>query len=560
MKRILLISFLLIGSKIFGQSLDIDALEVNAFKPKLNGGINLSSNYNSNLNTSNRLNYFLSGNINLSINQFSLPVSFNYSDRKFNYSQAYNFNQLSFNPTFKWASAQIGTSYLNFSPTTLNGHQFFGVGAELKPNNWDIKIMAGRLLKATSLDSLTGPTFNRMGYGAKIRHNFSEKLSLGTTVFYASDKASSLPEENWTFNDQSISPEENLVIGFDMTARPINYVELNLEYTNSIINQPAQDSLVPLKLNSLAGIFIKENSTAVSYNAFKSNINYNIMGSGTIVGFGYERIDPGYKTMGGYYFLNDLENITANLSTSLWQNILSIQAQLGFQKDDIEKQKATGQNRFVASANMNIRPNQNLGINLTYTNFKSYMFVRDAYQEITRVPGQPIDSLNFSQISRNIGLGISQTLKNREDLKSAINLNANFLLAEGRNGSIIREETKSNILNASAAYSLNFPKSEFGISAGANLNQNKYEGGNIKGYGPTVSLQKLFFNKKVQTSLSSSVLYTKTTENSFKVYNFLLSANYQPLKKHNLNLNAGIIGNELSENYQNANLGYSISF
>jgi hypothetical protein len=48
-----------------------------------------------------------------------------------------------------------------------------------------------------------------------------------------------------------------------------------------------------------------------SYSAYNGGVNLKLKKG--MVGVKYERIDPGYKTLGAYYFNNDLENITLNV-------------------------------------------------------------------------------------------------------------------------------------------------------------------------------------------------------------------------------------------------------
>lgn len=63
---------------------------------------------------------------------------------------------------------------------------------------------------------------------------------------------------------------------------------------------------------------------------------------------------------------------------------------------------------------------------------QSFMFVRDAYQEITQVPGQPIDSLDYSQISQNFSTGINQNFEGSESYKSSLSFNINYAKAQGK--------------------------------------------------------------------------------------------------------------------------------
>src|SRR5690606_9843526 len=96
--------------------------------------------------------------------------------------------------------------------------------------------------------------------------------------------------------------------------------------------------------------FVKWNQSTVVYNAIKANATYSF--SFMSIGAGYERIDPEYRTLGAYYFNNDLENITLNASTALFKKKVTISANGGLQRDDLEKTKASSMKRTVGSVNV----------------------------------------------------------------------------------------------------------------------------------------------------------------------------------------------------------------
>ncbi|MDP5138836.1 MAG: hypothetical protein NWP83_00015, partial [Spirosomaceae bacterium] len=152
-----------------------------------------------------------------------------------------------------------------------------------------------------------------MGYGAKVEYS-PGKYTAGLTVFQSRDFASSVPVEN-RISPQSgtITPENNVVIGLNFGTTVFHALQFNVEYSNSVLTKDQDPTYERLKVRTLAGIFAQTNATSESYNAFKTNLNYNIAASKTLIGVGYERVDPNYQTHGGYYFVNDLINYTANL-------------------------------------------------------------------------------------------------------------------------------------------------------------------------------------------------------------------------------------------------------
>jgi hypothetical protein len=106
----------ILTSSLYSQSIDFGNLKT-AKKLTVTGGLNLNNLYNSYMPVAtNKYSYFLNGTINFNImGLIDVPLSLNYSNRKFNYSQPFSFNQFSINPRYKWASAHVGTTSMNFS-------------------------------------------------------------------------------------------------------------------------------------------------------------------------------------------------------------------------------------------------------------------------------------------------------------------------------------------------------------------------------------------------------------------------------------------------------------
>ena len=68
-----------------------------------------------------------------------------------------------------------------FSPYTMNGHIFLGAGVEVRPKGrWSVSALYGRFKKGIQLDSINTdifPSYQRMGYGTKVRYNFKSRKS-----------------------------------------------------------------------------------------------------------------------------------------------------------------------------------------------------------------------------------------------------------------------------------------------------------------------------------------------------------------------------------------------
>lgn len=97
--------------------------------------------------------FMIQGNVNFKIfNLINLPFSFNFTNSGFTYAYPNMPNRFSLHPSYKWAAAHIGDISMTYSPYTLSGHQFTGIGADLTPGKWRASVMFGRLQRAVEYD------------------------------------------------------------------------------------------------------------------------------------------------------------------------------------------------------------------------------------------------------------------------------------------------------------------------------------------------------------------------------------------------------------------------
>ena len=544
---------MLTGLSVYGQNFSID--KISGARPlKLSGGLNLSGVFTHGLpNTIQSFNYFLSGNLNFNLyNAVNIPVFVNYSDRKISLSQGYSFNQVGLRPSYKWITAHIGTSAMTFSPYTLNGHQFTGGGLELTPNRWRIQVMGGRLLKGQYEDTLvTGPTFKRMGYGYRIEYK-PDNFTIGTTLFKAYDVPGSVPEAYRKYHSNMINPHENFILGFHAGATLFSRLQVYADYANSIITRDstAQEG----RFSSLAGIVYKPKVAAESNHAFKARLNYNIPSTQTIVGLGYERIDPNYTTLGGYYFNNDLVNYTLNFSQRFAQGNYSLGGSFGFQKDDLKNTKANGQTRFVANLNAAGKISETLDMSLMFSNFRSYKFLNDTYAQINRIPGEIVDTLNYSMVSTTASYSMVQKLRQTEDRESSVNMNTTYMISQ--NGYTVEKPEQTHIVNSTLGYTFNFTEKKTALGLSVNYFRNAIPANLMTGVGPLLSLQKAFSD---QFTLSAGLSAFKTDGTSSSVtYNSRLNGAWRINSHHRFNFNGAWVKTGMS--YWNGNISYNYTF
>ncbi len=537
---------------IHAQNIDLENMGKN-LKDKLKkkpfsitGGINASSIFYTGNAGSGRdpFSYFINGNVNVSIYGINVPLSFALTNRglSYNYSLPRVPNRLSIHPKYKWITGHIGDVSMNFSPYTLQGLLFTGAGVELAPRGrWKYGAMAGRLQKAVEYrpgNGQTLATYKRMGYGVKIDYENGAYKS-GFSIFRAMDLINSLDIKP---DSLQIYPQENTAVSVSQSLPLIKNLVFTGEYGVSALTSDrrapkyADSNNVDWLVRTLGG----RTSTNI-FKAFKTQINYTVGSS--MVGVGYERIDPGYQTLGAYYFANDLENITANFAQSLFKGKINFSGNIGLQKDDLDKKKTGGSRRTVMAINLTYAASKRFTATLVYTNFQTFTNVKPQFQYINQLtPFDNLDTLNFRQLSQNANLNINYVVSNDKNRPKNLNLNFSFQDSYDMQGGVISKANASQFYNFAGSYNVsNIPKS-MNISGALNVTYNTIGRNDMLTLGPTIAMSKQFRNKTIRTN--AAISYNTTLANEItpgqQVVSVRVNVGYVYKKKHNVNL--GLVG------------------
>jgi hypothetical protein len=394
--RVLIILFLLFLSfACFSQNLE----SIGKASPlKISGGFNATGiGYAASGLTARRdpFNYFLTGNLNFEIYGMSVPLTFSYSNQNASFRQP--FNQFSIAPSFKWAKAYLGYHNLTYSSYSLVGHIFSGAAIELTPNKFRFSAMYGRLNQAVEEDTIrnTLPAFRRMGFAVKAGYGDNQN-SIDIVLFRAQDEINSL--QTVPVKSQ-ILPAENLVLSMLGRKKLGQHFSFIGEVATSAITRDTRVEKIELEkpnaFSYVGGLFTPRASSEY-YNALKSSLAYT--GNLINIQLNYERVDPGYQSLGAYFFNNDIENITVSTSVRLLKNKLDLSANVGTQRNNLNETKVSGTNRTIAAFNFNYNPNQKWNANGSYSNFTTFTRVRPRFDPFFK---NDLDSLNFYQINQN---------------------------------------------------------------------------------------------------------------------------------------------------------------
>lgn len=540
---------------------------------KFSGSLNSNLIYTSgtNLGINTPVIWALNGNLDVTIlDKIKVPVSLNLSSAGIGYKLPQSPSRIALRPVYKWVKGYLGTNNMSFSPYTLNGHVFSGVGIEMEPPASHLKISAmyGRLQKAVEYDSTNtyfkSATYERYGYGTKLIYE-QKKYDIGLILFGGKDTYKSL-----LFKPDflGIRPQQNFVVSYLVTLRPTKGILFNGEFATSYFTADTRTGSIPQgNMDKLANYFYNYKESTRKNNAFKIQVGYNI--KKTILGVMIERITPGYQSMGSYFINNDLENLAFNFSHVFLNNKLTIAGNMGTQQDNLNNNKSSTSNRFLGSLNINYLPKENIYTSFNYTSFKSFMYVQPVFQSIAvlnQSQFQNLDTLNFKQVSDNANYYLNYKFKTSAATTRAISFNINYLNTYNlqTNNAISTLNVATKYYNSSLAYQYNINNIGLNFNAVYNYNLSVQSGNNSRTHGPTVSASSSVLNKKLKLGLSLTYNNTLLAQNNSQINTLInrFNADYK-IKKSAIRFDF-LMQNRSAKNVNSTNsmgnLSYSLSF
>lgn len=485
-------------------------------------------------------NWFATGNLNVNLFGYSVPLSFSYSNANTSFSQP--FNQFTFTPQYKWLKTYVGYSAMTFSNYTLNGHVFLGGGVELTPGNWRISAMYGRLRKAVPYDltdSLqnTQASYKRMGYGVKVGYDHNGD-NIGMSVFTAKDDVNSLP---FTLQEYPLAPQQNIAVSLTGRKKFLQRFFVEGEYAISALNNDirantAEADSVPRKASNLINGLLPQNSTQRYFDAVNAGLGYQ--GNWFTLQLRYERVAPEYQTLGAYFFNNDLRNITIAPMFRLLKGRLNMAANVGLQQNNLDEARESTSKRTVGSLNITFAPSEKWNFTTAYSNFTSFTNQRPLPDPLFN---NQLDTLNFYQVSETFTGSTIRMLGGQKNPQT-IMLTGSYQQASNK-ATFQPQAELSDFLSLNVAYSYAYTPSNLTLAIAGNYYTNNAVGIQSSFWGPTLSATKAFFDKTLRCSLSSS--YNQTSGNNIRsgpVLNNRLNLTYAPktgssqTQRHNFSL------------------------
>ena len=481
--------------------------------------------------------YGINANATLTVYGISMPFSLTWynNNKKGSFSQP--FNQFGISPTYKWLTLHLGYRNLTFSEFTLNGYTFLGAGLEARPGKLRLGAVYGKFNQNSTYDLAMAdsmPKLTRTGWAAKVGYG-TESRFIDFSVVRIGDNTKHF--DSLAFKPGMPTPEQN--IAFGLTSRFAFTPELMFTFDGSYSFytknrlELAPDSISDGWLR-LANGLITVNGTTSYFKAFKTSLSYRFTPT-IITGIEYRRVDPGFRSMGSYFFNNDVQHITFNQSVGLMDSKLNLNGSLGIQNDNLDGSKPNTAHRIIGSLSGNYTINENWALDASFNNYSTN-------QRAYKTAGS--DSLLIFQVNRTFML-MPRFTKATPTASHMVMLNLNYTTLDDRNKTT-SDMVDTDTYMAMLLYNFGLPVLRLNISAGANYTSMMNKNFKNVLVGGNLNLSKTFLSDKLSLNWTNNIMSNKINDDSGLIINSALNGAYRFHPKHLLSLNFSLINNRFA--------------
>lgn len=339
---------------------------------KVSGNIYASADFYNTTDTHQRyvpVSPSLTGSLALKVGYWSFPFTFIISEKERKIRQA--FNQIGTTGEHKWVKLHTGYRTFSQSSLTLSGMTFLGFAGEINPGLLRFGAMYGRLQRRVAYDSTSEYTI----YPAYERWAYTLKAGIGNSKNYfdliflqGKDKISSLSD----YERGDARPAENEVAGYATRFKLSKRWSFESEgalsmFTRNRLDTGDAESFTDLPFNS--------NHSTQALSALKAAFTYQ--GKELSLVTAYKRVEPEYRSMGTYYFQNDVEQLLLTPKLNLKKGLLKMEATAGAERNDLLRLKNSDTRRFIANFRLGWQPTPKYTVDVQFANYGSNIRYKD---------------------------------------------------------------------------------------------------------------------------------------------------------------------------------------
>jgi len=438
----------------------------------------------------------LQTNANFNFNAFGLRsgLNLNYSTDETGIRQ--NMNALRFNASWRWLTMQVGDVNPQLSDYGLNGTSLRGGYIRAQPGNFLVELTGGqsrRLVRPSFESGFREPSFEQWAFGGKVGYGRKTGSYFHLSTFYAQDNVASLEGDVI-----EIKPQENLTITPDFRA---DFFEGRFSLESQVTVSAFTRDLNSSKFSS-SDLDIPRFFTEIYQPRVSTRLNYAGHAAATFqsdpfdMTIGYERVQPGFASLGRGRLRNDQETLTLSPTVRFFRNRLSIQSNLSFGRDNLFG------TRLQTQSNTNVATNMQMIFTEMFNLTTSYNLLLN---NVTADPieGQESSYGGQSQISHNLMLQPNVIIPG-ENYTHNISVSGGYLSVENEFGGDpqIRDMSYlSESYTGVLTYAITFPTG-FTINSSGNYLTNQSNAGDIQNIGVNLGSSYAILNRSVTISVN----------------------------------------------------------
>lgn len=444
-----------------------------------------------------------------------------------NYQSAYrqSFDKIGLSPKYKdILTVHLGFRNVSFSPLTLGGKTMLGGGFELNYKHFRAGFMGGRFDKAIQYDSLAPglPVFKRSGYAFRL--GYGSKTDYIDLIFLkGKDNTGSL---GYVPANKPVTPAENAVIGLSIRQKFFRDFYLAFDAALSAYSRDVNSSEVE-DPNLFAAKLMKPFITIRTSNQYVTGLigKLEYRQKHYKVAFEYDRIEPGFQSMGLFYMRNDFQKvaITGNFN-AMKQKLFGV-ARLGWLWNDVLKDRVSKNLQNNCGIDLNYLYNPDWTFSFSYSNYHT--------KQKLEMPGQN-DSIILNQPMNNFSIGATRRLKTN-DLTHTFN--GMLAFQNSRNRANEASPLIMQSFNVQMRYRVEMNESKLFISPAFVFTNYKFTAISTQRYNPSIIAGKSFLDQKLMAYLNTGFTFTRSGgANAGSIFRNIISASYKVYKKQMLSL------------------------
>ncbi|MGV9012787.1 MAG: hypothetical protein ACOH13_09360 [Flavobacteriales bacterium] len=474
------------------------------------------------------------GNVNVALYGWQLPFSFSLGSQQRTFTQP--FNRYGVSPYYKWIKLHAGYRSMRFNPYTLSGLQFFGGGLELEPKGFRFGAFYGRFSKPVAQDTLASispvPAYERTGYGFKIGVG-SPRTYVDFSMVHVQDDPNSIPD---AVGNARFTPMENIAAGISARVRLLKKLTWQFDAGASALTE---DTQLPVALDLevpkfTTGFFTSRLGTKA---LFAGNTGLAWSGKNLGMKVNARQVDPGYRSLAAVYQQTDVRAITLEPTVRIKKNVWRLSGSIGWQEDNVRKQKAVASVRTIGSASVSWNPTRMYGLDASYGNYG-----------IQQQAGLQVLNDTFRVAVANRSINLSQRFIRANNIRVwTATLTTGLQQLQDLNpfGSFTSSENQVLYGNLFVGRTRN--RDNFSVNGGLNYSSNSTSIGTSVLIGPTVGTSLQFAKAKAMSSVNMT--WNKALQDgkaAGTTLNFNGNIQYKLSTAHRLQLTVTALRNETS--------------